>query len=219
VAFLDTLAQRTFAWFWETTNPRNGLTPDRTPNPPFASIAAVGFALTAYPVGVERGYVSRTDAAQRVLATLRFFWRAPQGADSAGVTGYRGFFYHFLDMESGLRYRNTELSTIDTALLLGGVLFSQQYFDSATADEMEIRALADSLYRRVDWTWIQPRAPLITMGWRPERGFINSEYKGYDEAMLLYLLALGSPTHPVDAAAWPAFTATYQWGEFQDTRW
>ena len=214
-AFLDTLEQRTFAWFWESTNPRNGLTPDRTPAPAFASIASVGFALTAYPVGAERGYVTRAQARDRVLTTLRFFWQAPQGPDSAGVTGYHGFYYHFLDMQTGLRSRNTELSTIDTALLLGGVLFCQQYFDRPDESEAEIRALADSLYRRVDWTAFQPRPPLVTMSWRPERGFSRGEYKGYDEATLLYVLALGSPTHPVDAAAWPAFTSTYRWGAFE----
>src|SRR5687768_6888336 len=147
-AFLDTLERRTFDWFWQTTNPRNGLTPDRSPNPPFASIAAVGFALTSYPIGVVRGYITRDQAAERTLATLRFFWRAPQGPDSVAVTGHQGFFYHFLDMESGFRHRNTELSTIDTALLLGGVLFCQQYFDRGSTQEREIRALADSLYRR-----------------------------------------------------------------------
>ncbi len=215
LAFLDTLQRRTFDWFWETSNPVNGLTPDRTPDPPFASIAAVGFALTAYPVGIERQYVTRADAAQRVLATLRFFWRAPQGADSVGVTGHHGFFYHFLDMRTGQRYRNTELSTIDTALLMGGVLFCQQYFDRADPAEAEIRALADSLYRRVDWRWMQATSSRVTMSWRPERGFGTSEYKGYDEAMLLYLLALGSPTHPMDASAWTAFTETYQWGTFE----
>lgn len=214
-ALLDTLERRTFDWFWETTNPRNGLTPDRTPNPPFASIAAVGFALTAYPIGVERSYVSRVDAAERVATTLRFFWRAPQGPDSAGSTGSHGFYYHFLDMERGLRYRNTELSTIDTALLLGGVLFCQQYFDRATPIESEIRVLADSIYRRVDWAWMQRTSPLLTMSMRPERGFNPAAYKGYDEAMLLYVLALGSPTHPVDSAAWRAFTSTYVWGDFQ----
>ena len=213
-AFLDTLERRTFDWFWETTNPRNGLTPDRSPNPPFASIAAVGFALTAYPIGVVRGYITRDQAAERTLATLRFFWRAPQGPDSVGTTGHQGFFYHFLDMESGLRYRNTELSTIDTALLLGGVLFCQQYFDRQSAEEREIRALADSLYLRTNWKWFESRTPLVTMAWRPERGFGPAEYKGYDEAMLLYVLALGSPSHPTTPAMWPAFTSTYKWGAF-----
>src|SRR5688500_2438881 len=121
-AFVDSLQARTFAYFWETTNPRNGLAPDRWPNPPFASIAAVGFALTAYPIGVERRWVTRADAAERTLTTLRFMWGLPQGTDTAGFAGDRGFFYHFLHMETGLRYGNTELSTIDTGLLLAGVL-------------------------------------------------------------------------------------------------
>ena len=121
-AFLDTLSRRTFDWFWDTTNPRNGLTPDRWPTKSFSSVAAVGFALTAYTIGVERGWVTREAARDRALTTLRFFWTAPQGDAPTGVTGYRGFFYHFLDMETGLRFQRVELSTIDTALLLGGVL-------------------------------------------------------------------------------------------------
>ena len=213
-AFLDTLERRTFDWFWETTNPGNGLTPDRAPDPPFASIAAVGFALTAYPIGVERGYVTRTQAAERTLTTLRFFWRAPQGSDSTGTSGRWGFFYHFLNMNTGLRHATTELSTIDTALLLAGVLFTQQYFDGTTAPEREIRALADSLYRRVEWPRFQLNNPLVTMAWRPERGFGPARYEGYDEAMILYVLALGSPTFQGDSTAWPAFTSTYKWGTF-----
>jgi hypothetical protein len=215
-AFVDSLQGRTFAFFWETTNPRNGLAPDRWPNPPFASIAAVGFALTAYPIGVERAWITRADAAERTLTTLQFMWRLPQGTDSVGLSGDRGFFYHFLDMETGLRYRNTELSTIDTALLLAGVLVAQQYFDRPDAREISIRAYADSLYRRVEWPYfLREQRPLITMAWRPERGFGPHAYRGYDEAMILYVLALGSPTHPVEPAAWTAFTSTYQWAEFQ----
>lgn len=213
-AFLDTLHTRTFDFFWETTNPENGLTPDRWPDPPFASIAAVGFALTAYPVGVEHGYVSRQEAAARTLATLRFFWEAPMGEEASGQTGYRGFFYHFLDMQSGERYQDTELSTIDTALLMAGVLTSQQYFDRDTARETEIRALADSLYQRVEWDWMQLPGGTISMGWRPGEGRFDYGYEGYDEAMILYLLALGSPTHPVEAEVWDAFTSTYRWEDF-----
>jgi hypothetical protein len=217
-AFLDTLERRTFDWFWETTNPRNGMTPDRAPNPPFASIASVGFALTAWPIGVERGWITRAQAAERTVATLRHFWRAPQATDSldaAASAGRWGFFYHFLEMESGLRYRDTELSTIDTALLLAGVLFAQEYFGGGDAGEREIRALADSLYRRVEWPRFQREGnALVTMAWRPERGFGPARYQGYDEAMLLYVLALGSPTHPADPAAWKAFTDTYKWGAF-----
>src|SRR6266536_3600307 len=201
-AFLDTLEERTFNYFWNLTNPQNGLTPDRAPSESFSSIAAVGFALTAYPIGVERGYVTRAQASERTLTTLRFFWTAPQDSATTGVTGYRGFFYHFLDMSTGLRFQTVELSTIDTALLLAGVLFSQSYFDRADTTEAEIRALADSIYLRVDWTWAQARPPAVSMGWHPETGFIPADWIGYNEGMIIYVLALGSPTHPVAPAAW-----------------
>lgn len=213
-ALLDTVQRRTFDFFWERSDARTGLTPDRWPTPSFASIAAVGFALTAYPVGVERGWITRDEAAQRTLATLQWFWRAPQGADPRGMTGYRGFFYHFLDMQDGARFATVELSTIDTALLLGGVLFCQSYYDRDVPGEAMIRAYADSLYRRVEWTWIQPRAPLVNHRWRPEDGFSVSDWKGYDESMLLYVLALGSPTYPIDASAWEAYTRSNPWGVF-----
>lgn len=213
-AFLDTVQRRTFAFFWETTNPRNGLAPDRWPNPPFSSIAAIGYALTAYPIGAERGWIPRDSAAHRTLTTLRFMWRLPQGPDSSGYAGYKGFFYHFLDMERGLRFRNTELSTIDTGLMLCGVLFAQQYFDGGDSLEVAIRAYADSLYHRVEWPWFVRDQPLITMGWHPERGYGPAVYEGYNEAMFLYVLALGSPTHPIQAEAWERFTSTYDWAPF-----
>jgi hypothetical protein len=213
-AFLDTLAERTFDFFWNTTNPQNGLTPDRYPTPSFSSIAAVGFGLTAYPVGVERGWITRAQAAERTLSTLRFFWNAPQGPAAAGIAGHQGFFYHFLDMQTGHRFETVELSTIDTSLLLAGVLFAQSWYDGGDAAETEIRALADSIYRRADWTWFQVRPPKISMGWRPERGFIEADWIGYNEAMILLLLALGSPTHPVGDEVWPEWTSTYRWGEF-----
>lgn len=214
-AFLDTLQTRTFGYFWETANPENGLVPDRWPRETFASVAAVGFALTAYPVGIERGWITRDEGIERVLTTLRFLWDAPQGPEPTGMAGHRGFFYHFLDMETGHRFRTVELSTIDTMLLLAGALFCQEYFSGNDALESEIRALADSLYLRVEWDWIDPdQQPLIGMGWHPESGFIPHAYRGYDEAMLLYLLALGSPTHPVEPEAWSAFTATHPWADF-----
>ena len=213
-AFLDTLGRRTFDWFWETTNPRNGLTPDRWPTKSFSSVAAVGFALAAYPIGVERGYVTREQAVERTLTTLRFFWGLPQGPQASGVGGKDGFFYHFLDMETGLRFQTVELSTIDTTLLLGGVLACQQYFDGTSAAEREIRSLADSLYFRVDWTTMLRTPPLVAMGSKPERGFEPADWRGYNEAMLLYVLALGSPTHPIDSTAWTAWTSTYQWRDF-----
>ncbi|HEX2722871.1 MAG TPA: glucoamylase family protein [Gemmatimonadaceae bacterium] len=213
-AFLDTLEKRTFDWFWEKTNPANGLTPDRWPTRSFSSVAATGFALTAYPIGIERGYVARPAAADRVLTTLRFMYRAPQGGESARVTGYKGFFYHFLDMETGYRFEKVELSTIDTSLLLAGVLFCQSYFTGQNGTEASIRAYADSLYERVDWQWIRPRSPLVSMGWKPESGYIEADWHGLNEAIILNVLALGSPTHPIDPSAWDAYRSTYRWADF-----
>lgn len=211
---LGDLEERTFRFFWDLANPVNGLVPDRHPTPSFSSIAAVGFGLTAYPIGVERGYITREQARERVLVTLRFFRDAPQGSQARGVTGHQGFFYHFLDMQSGLRFEEVELSTIDTTLLLGGVLFCQSYFDEDDPAEAEIRALAEEIYRRVNWRWAQARPPVISMGWHPESGFLEAEWYGYNEAMLLYVLALASPTYPVEPDVWTAWTSTYgeDWG-------
>ncbi|HXN16682.1 MAG TPA: glucoamylase family protein [Usitatibacter sp.] len=215
-ALFDDLERRTFAFFWETTNPANGLVPDRFPTPSFSSIAAVGFGLTAYPIGVERGFVSRAQARHRVLETLEFLRVLPQGKAEEGTAGFRGFFYHFLDFRSGLRTRRCELSTIDTTWLLAGALFCQSYFVGAHNQEVRIRALAEELYQRADWQWAQRRAPLIAMGWRPEEGFLAYDWRGYNEAMMVYVLALGSPSHPVGADAWDAWTKTYDdtWGSF-----
>jgi hypothetical protein len=201
--------RRTFDFFWETTNPVTGLALDRYPSPSPASVAAVGFALTAYPIGVERGFITRAQAAGRVLATLRLLDRAPQGPARSGMAGYRGFFYHYLDPVTGARADGSELSTVDTALLLGGVLFCQAYFDRAESGEAEIRELAEHIYGRVEWPWVQVRAPAISHGWTPEEGFLEFDWRGYNEAMIVYLLALGSPTHPVDVSAWDAWTSTY----------
>ena len=194
----DDIERRTFQFFWDTTNERNGLTPDRYPSRPFASIASVGFALTAYPIGIENGWVSRTQAVDRTLTTLRFLRDVPTGPQRTGKAGYKGFYYHFLDMHDGRRYDSwVELSSVDTALLLMGVLFAQSYYDGDDAREKEIRRIADTLYRRVDWQWLQRNKPLVSMGWFPESGFIQHDWMGYNEAMMLYVLALGSPTHPV----------------------
>jgi len=217
-AFIDTLQVRTFRYFWDLCNPHTGLAPDRWPTKSFASVAATGFALTAYPIGAERGYVSREAAVERTLLTLEFFWSSRQDSASTGATGYRGFYYHFLDPDTGARFKDVELSTIDTALLLAGVLFCQTYFDGPGANETRVRALADSLYLRVDWPWASVRAPTISHGWKPETGFLDYDWRGYNEATMLYLMALGSPTHPVDATAWGAWTAEYKWGEYYGQR-
>jgi hypothetical protein len=199
-AFLDDLQRRTFRFFWDTGNPENGLARDRWPTPSFASMAAVGFALTAYPIGVERGFVDRAAAAARALATLRFLARAPQGDAPEGMTGHKGFFYHFVDMERGQRFERTELSTVDTALLLGGIFFVQGYFDRP--GERELRELAETIYRRVDWRWAMARPPVVALGWSPEKGHLPYDWVAYSEAMLVYIIGLGSPTHPLEPASW-----------------
>jgi hypothetical protein len=213
---LNNLERRTFRYFWYTTNKKNGMVPDRYPSPSFASIAAVGFGLTAYVAGAERGYISRAQARLRVLRTLRFLEQLPQGPEESGAAGYQGFYYHFLNMDDGLRYGTSELSTVDTALLLGGVLLCQSYFDRDIAAEAQIRDLADKIYLRVDFTWAQNRPPILSMDWRPETGFLRFDWRGYNEAMLLYVLALGSPTHPIEEGAWDEWVQTYKrhWGKF-----
>lgn len=215
---LRQLQHDTFRFFWETTNPGNGLTPDRYPNADYSSVAGIGFALTGYLVGVENHYVTRGQAADRTLTTLQFLMDAPQSAAAHGATGYKGFYYHFLDMDSGIRHRRSELSTIDTALLAAGVLSAQTYFDGDSATEARIRALADSIYRRIDWPWAYSKAhaPLLSMGWRPETGYTPAYWRGYNEAMILYILALGSPTHPIDPDSWEKWTSTYHWDTYYD---
>jgi hypothetical protein len=214
-AFLDSLEQRTFHYFWDLSDPRTGLTPDRWPTRSFISVGAMGFALTAYPIGAERGYVTRAEAAERALSTLRFMWRAPQDSSVSGSTGYRGFFYHFLEPETGHRFRDVELSTMDTALLVAGALFCQSYFDRPGAPEDSIRWYAGAIYDRVDWRWTQVRPPTIALAWKPESGFPPYDWRGYNEALLLHILALGSATHPVTRDVWPAWVAGYRWGTFE----
>jgi len=202
-ALIDDVQHRTFQWFWETTNAKNGLVHDRWPTKSFSSIAAVGFGLTAYGIGVERGWVTREAAAERVLTTLRFF--------ENGVEGDRGFYYHFVDMETGKRFKQVELSTIDTTLFLAGALFCQSYFDRDNENERAIRETAERLYTRAEWNTFHERPPLISMGWTPENGLHDYDYTGYNEAMILYVLAIGSPTHAVSPKAWNAYTKTYKW--------
>src|ERR1700736_3643986 len=158
---LDTLQQESFEYFLNEVNPANGLVLDRTEPGAPASIAAVGVALSAYPIGVERGFMSRDDAIRRTLATLRFFRDAPQGP-APSATGYKGFYYHFLDLQTGLRAGEYELSTVDTALLLAGMLSVAAYFQQDSEDEDEIRKLADELYQRVDWRWAQNGGATVT---------------------------------------------------------
>lgn len=218
-ALVADLQERTFRFFWDTTDPATGLAPDRWPTPSFSSVAAIGFALTAYPIGVVHGWITREQARARTLTTLQFLADAPQGDGATGFSGYRGFFYHFLGVTKGQRFARCELSTVDTALLLGGTLFAQSWFDGDHPDEVRIRELAERLYTAVEWTWITPRAPLLSMGWHPETGFIKSDWDVYNEGMLLYVLALGSPTHPLPEGTWQAWSSRFEsswtdrWGQ------
>ena len=207
---LDQLQRNAFDYFLQSANVGNGLVADTTRNGAPASIAVVGFALSVYPVGVERGWITRTDAAKRTLVALRWFCDSDQSG-TADATGYKGFFYHFLDMKTGLRAWRSELSLIDTTLLLAGALTAAAYFAGAGDGETEIRELADVLYQRVDWQWAQTSKGTAWHGWKPECGFLHYGWEGYSEGIILYVLGLGSPTHPLSQSGYHAWTATYQW--------
>ncbi len=213
-AFLDTLARRTFDWFWDTAHEGNRLTPDRWPTQSFASVGGSGFALTAYAIGAERGWVTREQAALRVHESLEFFVHAPMDSTRSGAAGYRGLYYHFLDPATGTRFADVELSTADTGLMLMGALFCRGYFDGDSPTERELRAFVDTLEARADWQWASVRPPSIVLGWRPEEGFLPYDYRGHNETLFLHILAMGSPTHALGAETYPAYQERYQWGEF-----
>jgi hypothetical protein len=207
---LHTLQRLTFDYFLKETNPDNGLVPDSTREGAPCSITATGFSLAAYPVGVERGFIARQDAIKRTLTTLRFFGNCPQGREP-DATGYQGFYYHFLDMKTGRRTWNCELSTIDSTFLIAGALTAAEYFSRDSSGEREIRALAGAIYARANWQWARNGQESVTHGWRPESGFIKYRWLGYNEALLLYILGLASPTHPLPARSYQAWTGTYKW--------
>lgn len=212
---LDALQREAFSYFQHETNPANGLVIDKTSTDWPASIAAVGLGLSCYPVGVERGLIRRAAAVQISLATLRFFAQSAQGPEP-DATGYRGFYYHFLDMQSGRRAWGSEVSTVDTAFFLAGALTAAAYFTRDAGDEREIRALADALYHRVDWQWAQNGDAAVAQGWLPETGFVGYRYQGYDEALILYLLGLGAPANPLSMASYAAWASSYEWKRIYD---
>jgi hypothetical protein len=212
---LEALQRQTFDYFVHEINPLNGLVVDKTQAGSPASIAAVGLALSSYPVGVERGFISRAEAAVRTLTTLQFFSDSVQSTDP-DATGYKGFYYHFLDMASGKRAEKCELSTIDSAFLLAGMLVAAAYFTNENADERQIRQLADALYRRTDWNWALNGGVTVTHGWKPESGFLPYRWEGYSEALFLYLIGLGSPTHPLPIESYAKWASTYQWRKIYD---
>ncbi|TPG09820.1 hypothetical protein EAH88_09155 [Rhodanobacter glycinis] len=213
--WLDDMQRSAFGYFAQLVDPHNGLVPDTSRANSPVSIAVVGFALSSYPVGVARGWMSRADALRHSLAALRFLRDSDQSG-TPQATGYKGFYYHFLDIHSGARVWQSELSMIDTALLIAGVLAAASYFGDDTPDEIELRHIADALYRRVDWCWAQDGGDTIRQGWKPECGFLHYGWEGYSEAIVLYALAMGSPTHPISGHGYHAWTATYQWENLYD---
>lgn len=204
------LQKQTFDYFLREANPANGLIKDKTSDYSPCSIAAVGLALTAYPIGVEQGFCTRSQAVNRTLATLRFFAESEQSSNEK-ATGYKGFYYHFLDMNSGERVWQCELSTVDSALLFAGMLTAAQYFDRGDEDELEIQDLAAQLYARADWRWAQDGGDTVTMGWTSEKGFLRFRWEGYDEALILYVLGLGAPTFALPAKSYSAWMKSYLW--------
>jgi hypothetical protein len=200
-AFLDELIRQGCLYFYEQASPTTGQVLDRARNDGngardsrrMASIAATGFGLTALCIADHRGYIPHDKVVERVLTTLAWHLdRMPQ---------VQGFFFHFTDVESGRRWRDSELSSIDTALLLCGVLTTRAYF----ADE-RIRSLAQQIYERVDWSWMLNGGNTFAMGWNPRSGFFKARWNHYCELMMIYLLAIGSPTHPVPPEIWKNFS-------------
>ena len=195
--FLNDVEAASFLFFWEQGNPKTGMVKDRsnvhTDNQGGASsIAATGFGLTALCIGSQRGFISRDDALERVFVTLRFLWKK--------LPNHRGFFYHFANPETGERMFDSEVSSVDTTILLCGVLTCREHFRHPGVTE-----LANLIFRRVDWTWISEDTSLLTHGWTPEVGFLPSRWDYYSELMMMYLLGMGSSAYPLKEGTWNAW--------------
>ena len=214
---LEELQHESFSYFIRESNPENGLVRDRSKKDSPASVASVGMALSVYPVGIERSFITRAEGLRRTLATLRFFRNSAQDRKRR-ATGYKGFYYHFLSLRTGQCVRDCELSTIDTAILLAGMLVSAAYFDGQTAGERDVRDIADELYRRTDWRWALAKGNILSHGWKPGHGFLKDRWNSYSEALLLYILGLGSPTHPLPADTYMAWADGFQWRKYYGLR-
>ncbi len=214
-AFLDYVQEACFDYFWYLANPANGLVPDRTATGSPCSIAAEGFGLTAIGIGVDHGWITRAQGATRVLTALTTFWQGPQGPGTNGVMGYEGWFYHMLDMNTGLRSGSSELSSIDSCLFLAGVLYVEQYFNGTNATETSIRSTADAIFNRVDWNFMSQGTAGVAMGWQPTTGFSGyGNWIGYNEGMIIYCFGLGTATNPLPSSAWSVWTSGYTWGTY-----
>jgi len=195
--FLDDVEHANFLFFWEQGSSKTGLVKDRCnvqggDHGIASSIAATGFGLTALCIGDRRGFVPPGAALERVLATLRFLWKK--------LPNHRGFFYHFANPETGERMFDSEVSSVDTAILLCGILTCREHFRHPAVAE-----LADLIFSRVDWSWLSEDTSLLTMGWTPELGFLPSRWDYYSELMMIYLLGLGSSAHPLKEGTWMAW--------------
>ncbi|MGC8640762.1 MAG: glucoamylase family protein [Isosphaeraceae bacterium] len=207
---LHALQETTLHYYLKEVSPENGLIGDSTrPGSP-CSIAAVGMALASAPAAAERQFRDRESLARWTLKTLRFFADSRQGTEP-DATGYKGFYYHFLDMHTGRRVWNCEVSTIDSAFLFAGMLAAATYFDRDDAIEREIVTLANRLYQRADWNWARDGQATVTHGWRPEHGFLRHRWFGYDESLLLHLLGLGSPSYPLPPESYKAYVSGHHW--------
>jgi hypothetical protein len=207
---LDSLLKETFEYFLNQSDPITGLIADKTKQGSPSSISVVGMGLSSYIVGIENNFLSRSAAINKILRVLRFLYYSHQGEDG-DATAYKGFYYHFLDMNTGKRAWNCELSTIDTALFIAGALSVAYYFSGNTNEEKEIRKLSDDLYRRVDWQWALDGEETISHGWTPESGFLPYRWDdNYNESMILYMLALGSPTYPIQPQGYKKWTSTFK---------
>jgi hypothetical protein len=210
--FLDFIEETHFDFFWYWANPLNGLIPDRSETSSPCSIASVGFGLTSIGIAIDHGWITRAQGVARVQTTLNTFLNGPEGAGQTGIIGYNGWFYHFLDMKTGLRASSSpELSSIDTTLLLGGVLYAKQYFNGTNTDETAIRTAATAIFNRVNWTWMSRGSNGVSMAWYPDTGFNNANWTGYDEGMIIYILGMGSSTTPLPSASWKLWTSGYIW--------
>ncbi len=207
---LELLKAETFKYFLNEINLKTGLIADKTQPGSPSSIASVGLGLTCYIIALEHGLISRTEAIKRILTVLRFFQSSKHGTET-DATGYKGFYYHFLDMNTGKRAGESELSTIDTAILMAGMLTVRNYFTGESNQEKEICQIAEELYLRVDWQWALDGGKTLTHGWKPESGFLNHRWNnGYNEAIILYVLAIGSPTFPIDPLGYKQWTETFE---------
>ena len=209
-SLLEHTSRQAFRYFEEHANAENGLIADSSRAGSHASIAAVGMALSLYPIAVERSWWRRSHAARVTLQTLRFFADSKQ-SEAPDATGNRGFYYHFLDLKSGARAGKSELSSIDSAILFAGFLIARAYFDRDTPDEREIRERAHALFARADWTWLCDESGAVSLGWKPERGFLPYSWRGYNEGLLISILGLGAPTFPLPDNHYREWCSTYKW--------